>query len=62
MSWYVVTMTTDACQQDPSTRCIMDVIGPFESHEDAHVEQRRVPLGLNPHLIIGMSPQEWKGE
>lgn len=58
MKWCVVLLTGSACDEDPKTRCIMNVIGPLDSQPEAEAEAERWPAWTTPHMMLLMTPDE----
>lgn len=47
----VVLHTSDACEEYPDTRCVMDVLGPYTRAEAEQVLSRQ-PQWTAPHLML----------
>jgi len=48
----VVTITTSECDAYPDGPCVMEVIGPFETQEEADAAAAERPSWTRPHVMI----------
>lgn len=51
MKHVVVLLSGSPCAEYPDTKCVMEVIGPFDSRADAEAELARSPEWASPHLV-----------
>ena len=58
-AYCVVLLAASPCDQDPATRCVMDVLGPFPDRQAA--EQAEVPAWATPHFMRLTDPADWAG-
>jgi hypothetical protein len=57
MNYTVVLLMASRCPEDPETRCIMNVYGPFPSHEAAAAYAETCPQWALPHIIRLENPE-----
>lgn len=52
MSYVLVLFTDGPCETYPDTKCVMEVIGPFDDRRSAEAAYERQPEWTSPHIMI----------
>lgn len=62
VKYTVVLLTTSSCSMDKHSRCVMNVVGPFDTYDQAHEFMKACPPWNMPHIMHLTSTADYAAE